>query len=161
MNLHFRRFQWEYYQEYASWFSDPELDRYLGPMGEDWLSAVFSQKAEHGVTWAVFTGTEMVGVIETVFDAPNSLPAGITALAVKPTRCKQGIGGAMLREILLRHCGNGILDHCAYIKTSNEAARQLFEGQGFEPVSEPDKNGYIEYCHHGSPSNSSDCAQNG
>lgn len=88
MGLCFERFQREYYLEYASWFSDPELNYQLGPMDEDWLSAVLDQEEDEGITWAIFLNLEMVGVVETWFDPQKRLPVGITGIAVKPAADK-------------------------------------------------------------------------
>ena len=77
MDLAFKRFRREDYDEYASWFVDPEMNRHLGPMDEFWLEAVLSQPESAGVTWAVFRGLELVAVVETVFDSEQRLPVGI------------------------------------------------------------------------------------
>jgi ribosomal protein S18 acetylase RimI-like enzyme len=111
----------------------------------EWLSAILARTEEEGITWAVYLGAEMVGVVETVFDPEKVLLVGITALAVKPVLRRQGIGSAILRELLVSHNRLGIREHCVFIHMSNEAAHQLFERQGFVQVSELDKHGYIEY----------------
>lgn len=147
MGLCFERFQREYYLEYASWFSDPELNYQLGPMDEDWLSAVLDQEEDEGITWAIFLNLEMVGVVETWFDPQKRLPVGITGIAVKPAGRRQGLAKAILEKLLWNHYSRGIQSHCAYIKKNNEASRHLFEGLGFKAVSEPDNNGFIEYRH--------------
>jgi len=148
MELAFSRFRREYYQEYAAWFSDPELNRQLGPLDEDWLSAVLSeQAAETGDTWVVFLSMEMVGVVSTVFDPENRFRAGITEIAVKPTRRRQGLAKAILKKLLSDHHDQGIISHVTYIKATNEVSRHLFEGLGFMAQSEPDRNGFIEYRH--------------
>jgi hypothetical protein len=74
MELEFQRFESEHYAEYASWFVDAVLNRYLGPMDDEWLEATLSGPESAGVTWAVFRGKEMVAVIETVFDPENHFP---------------------------------------------------------------------------------------
>src|SRR5688572_30477598 len=149
MELAFKRFRREDYDEYASWFVDPELNRHLGPMDEAWLEAVLSRPESAGVTWAVFRGRELVAVLETVFDPEGRLPVGITAIAVKPNLRRQGIGAQVLREILLRHKSQGITEHVAYISIDNAGARRCVEKAGFAPVThEPNADGYLEYHHH-------------
>jgi RimJ/RimL family protein N-acetyltransferase len=146
MDLVFKRFEREHYPEYKSWFSDPYLNRQLGPMDEDWLDAVLSELPSEGATWAVFRGNEMVAVLECVFDPSRKLPAGITALATKPALRQGGIGTAVLQTILVRHSGQGIAEHIAYISIGNKAGQRCFEKSGFLLfTSEPDENGYIEY----------------
>jgi len=146
MNLSFTRFQCEHFAEYASWFSDPELNKELGPVvDEEWLSAILSQTAEEGETWAIFLETEMVGVVNATFDPEKKLPAGITEIAIKPDRRRQGLAKAALMELLADHHQRGIVSHVAYIKMTNQASRKLFEGLGFRVNSEPDRHGFIEY----------------
>lgn len=146
MNLRFKRFQREYYSEYASWFIDPELNRRLGPMGKDWLNAVLCEPESEGITWAVFRGAELVAVVETVFDPQNELPAGIPAVATKPTLRGQGIGTVVLQHIIALHKSRGITEHIVCVSVDNAVGRRCVEKVGFVPVaSEPDKYGYIEF----------------
>lgn len=146
MNLCFRKFTPEDYPEYASWFNNPELNRRLGPMDTVWLNDVTSRDEADGVTWAVFLDKGMVGVVETAFDRQQRQPAAVVGIAVKPDCRRQGIGTAILRQLLFMHEQNGITCHCAFIHVDNFASRRLFEKVGFSAVSlEPDKNGFLEY----------------
>jgi RimJ/RimL family protein N-acetyltransferase len=146
MNLEFKPFQREYYAEYASWFADPDLNHQLGPMDEEWLEAILSEPEAAGITWAVFRGPELVAVVETFFDPQNELPAGFSAVAVKPTLRRQGIGSAALQELITRHHNQGFTEHIAYVSTSNPAGRRLIEKAGFVPAaSEPNEYGYLEF----------------
>ena len=148
MDFELNRFQQEHYAEYASWFADPELNRHLGPIDQGWLDAVLSQPESAGVTWAVFRHRELVAVVETVIDPKNQLPAAITAVAVKPSLRRQGIGTSVLRLILSLHKNKGILEHVAYISLDNMGGQRLVTRTGFVPVrSEPDERGYIEFRH--------------
>jgi RimJ/RimL family protein N-acetyltransferase len=151
MHLQLRRFQLEYYPEYASWFVDPELYRHLGPMDKDWLEAVLAESEAEGVTWAVFRGHEMVAVVETFFgpkDSGNDASAVITGLATKPNLRREGIGTAVLRMILSDHKRKGITKHVAYISIDNPAGQRCAEKAGFVSVtSRPDEHGYIELRH--------------
>src|SRR5690242_10925250 len=127
MHLELKRFEREYYTEYAAWFSDPELNRYLGPMDQEWLEAVLSEPESAGTTWAVFRGAELVADVETVFDPENRLPAGIMAIATKPSLRRQGIGATVLQMILSLHKKKGIIEHVAYISVNNRAAQRCAE----------------------------------
>jgi GNAT superfamily N-acetyltransferase len=124
INLELKHFQREHYAEYASWFIDPELNRYLGPMDEVWLEAVLSQPKLAGVTWAVFRSIELIAVVETVFDPEHRLPAGITAIAVKPNLRRQGIGPMVLQQILFLHKSKGIVEHVAYVSMHDSVGRR-------------------------------------
>jgi ribosomal protein S18 acetylase RimI-like enzyme len=124
MNLELKRFRKEYYTEYASWFSDPELDRHLGPMDLAWLEATLSQPESQGVTWAVFCGRELIAVVETAFGEENCMPAAITALATKPSLRQRGIGTRVLQMIRKLHGSKAISAHIAYVSVDNEAGRR-------------------------------------
>ena len=148
MHLEFKRFQREYFAEYIAWFADPELNRHLGPMDQEWLEAVLAQPESAGDTWAVFRDEEMVAVVETMFDPENNLPTVITAIATKPDRRRQGIGSTVLREIISLHNRQGRVDHVAYISIDNPVGRACAEKAGFVPIkSQPDERGFIEYRH--------------
>ena len=149
MKLELKRFQQEYYAEYASWFADPELNHNLGPMDQEWLDVVLSQPEWEGITWAVFHGMELVAVIETVFDPEHRLPAAITALAIKPSHRKQGIGTSVLQQILSFHKSKGIVEHVTYVSIHNPGGRRCVEKAGFMAVTEePNEHGYIMFRHH-------------
>jgi RimJ/RimL family protein N-acetyltransferase len=147
VNLSFRRFQREDYPEYAAWFVDPELNREMGPMDEEWLNAILAEQEEEGITWAVFRDGEFVAVVETKFDPEKVLPAAITALAVKPSLRRQGIAKATLQKVLTDHRLKGLGSHICYIHQDNAASRLLCADAGFVAVSEPNLHGYIEYRH--------------
>jgi len=145
MNLELCRFQSKHYAEYASWFVDPELNRRLGPMDRDWLEAVMGEPEEAGITWAVFRGAELVAVVETVFDPDRQLPAGITAVAVKPDLRRQGIGRSALQKVLALDESKGMVEHIAYIAADNQAARRYAVKIGFAPAAAPNEHGYVEF----------------
>ena len=150
MTLHlvFKRFQREDFDEYVTWFVDPELNRHLGPMDQAWLEAVLTQPESAGETWAVFHGMELVAVVETVFDPEHELPAAISAIATKPGHRRRGIGLAVLRQILSLHKRRGLVEHVAYISIHNPSGRGCVEKAGFVPVtSQPDEHGLIEFRH--------------
>jgi ribosomal protein S18 acetylase RimI-like enzyme len=149
MNLEFKRFKKEYYTEYASWFSDPELNRHLGPMDLAWLEATLSQLESQGVTWAVFCSRELIAVVETSFEEENCLLAAITAIATKPSFRQRGIGTSVLQMIRKLHGSKGISEHIAYVCVDNEAGRRCLTKAGFVAVSSrPDERGYIEFRHY-------------
>jgi RimJ/RimL family protein N-acetyltransferase len=148
MELEFQRFESEHYAEYASWFVDAVLNRYLGPMDDEWLEATLSGPESAGVTWAVFRGKEMVAVIETVFDPENHLPAAITALATKPSLRRQGIASTALQQILELHQNKGIAAHLTYIHKDNLAAQRCAQKVGFiRSVTPPSELDMLEFRH--------------
>ncbi len=153
MVLKFLPFRREFYDEYASWFSNPELNRHLGPMGNDWLEAVLSEPESDGATWAVFRDKELVGVVEIKYPTGYQMPAGITAVAVKPALRGQGIGSEIVREILSRDHAKGLLDHVGYVSPGNPGAQRFLEKLGFARIGvDPSRSRYIEFRHRGESS---------
>ena len=149
MDFEFKRFQQEHFDEYASWFVDPELNHLLGPMDQAWLEAVLAQPESEGVTWAVFRGRELVAIAETIFDPEQHRPAVISAVATKPGCRGQGIGSTVLRQLLSLHKDQGLVEHVAYISVHNPAGRGCAAKAGFVPVtSQPDEHGFMEYRHY-------------
>jgi GNAT superfamily N-acetyltransferase len=146
MDLEIKRFRRGHYPEYASWFVDPELNRHLGPIDMDWLHAVLSQSEAEGATWAVFHDGDLVAVIGTVFDPQNQFPSVISAIAVKPSLRRQGIGTAVLQRILLLDQCKGSVEHMAYISAENPAGQRCLFKAGFAPMaSEPNEHGYLAF----------------
>ena len=118
-------------------------------MDQAWLDAVLSQPESTGVTWEVFRSTEMVAVVETLFDPDRRLPAAITAIATKPGLRQQGIGTTVLQQILSLHKSKGIVKHVTHVSIHNSGGRRCVEKAGLVPVTaEPDERDYIEFRHH-------------
>ena len=148
MKLEFTLFQQEHYSEYTRWYVDAELNHRLGPMDQTWLNAVLTETPSDGATWVVFRAAELVAVVEIAFGSQNHSTAFITAIAIKPTLRQQGIGKAVLHQLLSKNKSQGITDHIAFISVDNIAGRRCFEKVGFVPTTfEPDEHGYTEYRH--------------
>ena len=146
MQLSFRQFQVGDFAEYKAWFADPELERWLGPLDDEWLAAVLSKRAADGATRLVLDGNAFVAVVETSLHPENESLAAVTGLAVNPDLRGQGIGKAVLREVLALHRREGRLEHLAYIREDNETARRCFERSGFVPVTlTPNGEGFLEF----------------
>ena len=141
--LRFERFSREQFDDYLGWFADAELNRRLGPMDDDWLTAILDESEEQGMTWAVFASSELVGVIETVFSP--GLPCAITAIAVKPSRLRQGLARSMLQRLFTDYEARGIESYMAYVEQTNVAASRLLINEGFRAVSGPNDKGYVEF----------------
>lgn len=125
---------------------DPELERWLGPLDDEWLVAVLSEHAADGATWLISDGETPVAVVETSLHPEDESLVAITALAVKPGLRGQKIGAAVLQEVLALYRREGRLEHLAYIREDNETARRCFERSGFVPVpSTPNGEGYLEF----------------
>ena len=148
MRLNFRRFQAGDFAMYKAWFADPELERWLGPLDDEWLAAVLSERASDRATWLISDGETPVAVVETALHPDNASLAAVTGLAVKPDRRGQGVGTAVLQEVLALHRREGRLEHLAYINEDNWLAQRCFERSGFVPVTPtPNEEGYLEFRH--------------
>lgn len=146
MHLEFKQFQPSNFPEYAAWFTDPELDRWLGPLDAEWLDAVLSERASDRTTYLVLDAETPVAVLETALHPENTALAAITGLAVKPDRRGQGVGTAVLHEVLATHRRAGRLEHLAYIYQDHWAAQRCFERAGFVRVTPtPNEGGYLEF----------------
>ncbi len=137
MVLVYQRFRDATYAEYASWFADPDLNRWLGPMDADWLHAVLSELESEGVTWAVFQGSELVAVVETRFDPHDRCAAYLRGLAIRPSLRGQGMGTAVVCQLLDCHAGQGITGHTTFISVHNAGSIRFFERLGFVRSSAP------------------------
>jgi GNAT superfamily N-acetyltransferase len=145
MELEFKRFSRECFAEYAAWFVDAELNRWLGPMDEEWLECVLGEDDSEGETWAVFRDAELVAVVECVFPPSDPTSPIISALATKPALRRQGIGAAALQHLLALHRSRGIAEHGARIAANNAVGLQCAVKAGFVLVSsEPDQHGYVD-----------------
>jgi len=151
MELVFRHFRQEHYREYAAWFADADLARWLGPMDTDWLDAVLSEPDSEGVTWAVFRGEELVAVVETCFDPRDASLAYIRAIAVKPALRRQGIGSVLLLQLFDLHAQQGITAHITFISIRNPGSIRFLERLSFgRTPTEPNERGYAEWRRAGS-----------
>ena len=148
MRLNLRRFQAGDFAMYKAWFADPELERWLGPLDDEWLAAVLSERPSDRATWLVLDGDASVAVLETALHLINSSLAAITGLAVKPELRGQGIGTAVLRKVLALHRREGRFEHLAYICEDNGTAWRCFERSGFVPVTlTPNGEGFLGLRH--------------
>lgn len=146
MHLEVRPFAVEDLAEYSSWFTDPELDRYLGPIDDAWREAMVSGgEVEGDETWAVLRDGKLVAVVDALIDTNDRSSYIITSVAAKPALRGQGIGPAALQHVLDLHERRGIVKHTAKVRVGNTAGRRCAEKAGFVPVrSGPDEHGYIE-----------------
>ena len=144
--LSLERFREGFYDEYRSWFADPELNRRLGPMDSEWLQTILEEPEDQGITWAIFDAEEMVGVLETVFGPDSS--CAIAAIAVKPSRRREGFGRAILRRLYAEYRVKGVKSYVAYVERTNSRASGLLISEGFRAISEPNEKGYQTFRRH-------------
>lgn len=112
-----------------------ELEKLLFPGDDPWTERAFVEELRAGHAFvAARLGDELVGYAGLGFVAgPPQAEAEIHTIGVDPAHQRAGIGRALLRTLL------GVADeaHAAVfleVRTDNEAARGLYEAEGFTVV---------------------------
>jgi ribosomal protein S18 acetylase RimI-like enzyme len=144
--LSFYRFHPDYFEEYLSWFADPELDQHLGPMeaNDPWLDYVMSN--QQGTDFAVYRDGEMVAEIGIQFPIEENFAYYITNLAVKPELRRQGVGSLVLSAITnLYPLQSGASWRC-FVHENNHKTRFFLEKNKWKYQNEfPDEEGFFEF----------------
>ena len=144
--LSFSRFHPSDFEEYLSWFADPELDQHLGPMeaNDPWLNYVMSN--QEGTDFAVYKDGEMVAEIGLLFPNEENPAYYITNLAVKPELRRQGIGSLVLSAIIILYpLQRGVSWRC-FVHKNNHKTRAFLEKNQWTGQNEfPDEEGFIEF----------------
>lgn len=131
-------FKVEDFKEYASWFEDPELNRELGPMDQEWLNHVLSEIPPRH--YSVFDQGRLVAVVGTELPGKRSSTWVVTDIAVKPTLKRQGIARSALSYLIQIHQqrkdppGSWV----AWVNERNIAALEFFESLGWNRSDETD-----------------------
>jgi len=123
-----RRDDWAWIQE---WYTDPVLDRELGPLDEDWLEFVL---ADHdGAQLVVEEDGEPVALVGVAW-GHDALPHAITDLAVAPERRREGLGRRVVHAV---QGGERIPEERAweaYVDPGNAPAAAFFLSIGWSPL---------------------------
>ncbi len=128
--LTIRRFLAEYRPDYAAWFDDPQLDRYLGPV---WDNAEFAEVMAdpHGCYYSLWSASSMVAVVGICLATSAHPTQVITDIAVKPVQRGTGIGKAALMEILRTVPLPTDTQWGAWVEDTNPAAQKFFAACGW------------------------------
>ncbi len=119
------RFDRSHFEQYLSWYKDPELNRWLGPMDEEWLDAVMNE--EDGIQYAIFDNDEFVAVLGITYGSEQQPFTVITDIAINPAQRRKGIGSRILAE-LNRQMPDIKLDNwVVYIDPKNHKALTFFK----------------------------------
>jgi len=129
-DLIIRRFLPEYRHDYAAWFADPWLDRYLGPV---WDDPEFAQVMAdpHGGYYCLWAASSMVAVVGICFATSSHPTQVITDIAVKPALRKTGIGRASLSVIICTIPLPIETRWGAWVEKTNPAAQGFFAACGW------------------------------
>ncbi|MBI3336260.1 GNAT family N-acetyltransferase [Candidatus Peregrinibacteria bacterium] len=142
MNLQFSTFRVEDFPEYKSWYDDAELNKRLGPMDDEWLSHIMSER--DGCEYSIFRDRELVAVTGLTFPTIEHPYYIVTDLAIKPHLRDQGIGSAILHELMRLHALQPGQSWKVFVDIKNPKAKLFFEKNGWICESEtPDKHGML------------------
>jgi L-amino acid N-acyltransferase YncA len=85
--------------------------------------------------------------VTTAFDPEGELPVGITSIGIKPALRRQGLGTAVLQQLLARHRSQGIHEHIAFVHIDNIAGRHCLAKVGFvaDEATGPNEHGYVRF----------------
>ncbi len=140
MSLRFEKLERKHFEEYQSWFNQPNLNEAMSFPDENWFQYL--------------QGSDVKGIA--VLDDENQFVAelqidrdpdgdGYVALTVKPELQNQGIGSQTLKKLLEGHELEGLHRVVAYASTQNEASVKLLEKCGFRDSGQEDENGFREF----------------
>ena len=117
--------------EYSSWFADRSMNRYLGPA---WSSKELDQifKEEPGSVLSVFHLSELIGVVSLALPNTEQSSYGITGVAVKPQKQRQGFGAKILLALQNYYKTSHGQEWMGFVNVSNVLAQQFMEKQGWE-----------------------------
>lgn len=120
------RADWEWI---SAWFDDAELDRWLGPMDQEWLEHVLSDR--EGVQLVVESGEGVpVALMGCAWD-PSGTRHGVTDIAVNPRLRRSGIGRQSLAAAITWDAHPPTDGWMAFVDPDNDAAFHFFSTAGW------------------------------
>ena len=117
--------------EYSLWFADRSMNRYLGPA---WSSEELDQilKNEAGSVLSVFHSSELIGVVSMALPNSEHKRYGVTGVAVKPQKQRQGFGAKILLALQKYYKTPHGQEWMGFVNVGNDLAQQFMEKQGWE-----------------------------
>ena len=144
--LTFERFQREDFPVYQTWFADPELNQYLGPMepNDPWLEAVLSSQ-QNGAEFCVLKNGEMLAELGILFPTEEFPGFYITNLAVRPDLRSMGIGSMVLQKIVALYAETSQRWHCFVDQNNPKAIAFLLKNSWSQVNEQADEHGMFEF----------------
>jgi len=100
---------------------------------EQWTTAMFWNELANGNHYiGAFDGDAVIGYAGLALSPPTE--AWINNIAVRRDRQHQGIGGALLDELLAYARGNGVRSTLLEVAADNTQAQRFYDGYGFDVV---------------------------
>lgn len=144
--MEMRNFLREDYQTYLAWFEDPDLNRELGPMDNQWLEYVLNESPPK--EFCFFEDEQLVAVVGTEVPASKAETTWyVTSIAVNPTMKRQGIGKHALQLLIETHSlrENPPKTWIAWVDQSNSAARKFFKELAWKESVKPDNDDMFQF----------------
>jgi len=116
--------------DYSSWFANPSMNKYLGPA---WTSAELDQifKEEPGSILSAFCANELVGVVSIALPNGEDTSYGVTGVAVKPQKQRQGLGAEILKALQSYYKTSQGQEWMGFVSKNNGSAQKFLEMQGW------------------------------
>ncbi|MEB4614072.1 GNAT family N-acetyltransferase [Leucobacter sp. M11] len=138
--LRLRPFRREDYPWYRAWYDDAELDAQLGPMDEEWLTAVLTESTGEQLVAVETAGPragEPAAVVGIVWGIPEHPEHTISDLAVCPALRRTGVGQRVIAALAEHRFGAPARGLIAYVDPDNPGARAFFAGLGWAHTPPP------------------------
>jgi len=139
--LTFSKFKAEDFTEYRSWYKDALLNRELGPMDDEWLEHVL--KETDGCEYSIFRDNELIAVVGIKYPVEKYPDYYLTDFAIKPDSRDQGIGSAVLEELMRLHPLKPRQSWKAVVNVRNTKAAAFFKKNGWSVADKPDEHGML------------------
>ena len=139
-HLKIEKFKSKHFKDYQSWSGDPEFNKRLGPIDEEWLSFVLQD--ETGDQYAFTNGSKLMAVVGIVLPTSVDNNYTITDISVAPQLRSKGIGTKAL-NLLMRHYSRDTKTWKAFIEYDNLTAVQFFKKNGWESDGIVDSEGML------------------
>lgn len=117
----------------SAWFEDEWLNRELGPMDEEWLEHVLSDK--DGVELVAQDSARPVGLVGIKWATLKNPCHGVTDLAINPSMRRQGLGRAVLSAAMNWHGHPNTDKWVAYVDSNNKPPAALLKSLGWAETS--------------------------
>jgi len=124
-DIQYRKFRKSDFQKYKDWFSDPETNKWLGPLDADWLDYVL--KDTTGAQFCFTSSNALIAVAGVHFPNNTHPYYVITDIAVRPNLRAQGLGLRILSLLQTMPALQTVSFWRANVSSTNDAAIHLFE----------------------------------
>ena len=141
MQLQFSKFKAQDFPEYKSWYQDEELNRQLGPMDEEWLNAVLTEK--DGIQYSIFHNENLVAVVGIKYPMKNYPFYCITDIAVHPQQKRKGIASHIIQQLIQLHPLKKGETWRAYVTPDNKSAQAFFDRMSWQQIT-PEEEALID-----------------